>query len=258
MKEIAAEKLVKSARDYLLSFPSVTRLMLDAHLTDWKRRRHKTIRGIYLCMLQHATNRQSMPNVIGNVKRLAAVLYGFQPTKVRRAYPDHLSLLRAVVKAKTQTSGRIDAQNNRGLWVIFAKSALSCADFLSSFKAAEEFDDFVRRFYANEHSKLALPLLLQAELFGFGFALACDFLKESGYQEFVKPDTHLIDIAKAAGITQAESPYQVFKDVVRYCDRNGLTPYEFDKLLWLVGSGWFYLNKLQVPTSKVAFIKSLR
>lgn len=111
--------------------------------------------------------------------------------------------------------------------------------------------------YFNEHSKLALPLLLKEELFGFGFALACDFLKENGYSEFVKPDTHINDIATAIGITKATTDFGVFRDVVAYCKRNNLVPYEFDKLIWLVGSGSFYLNDLTVKTDKKTFVAHL-
>lgn len=257
MKPMAAHALVVSARQYLLSFPSVTPAMLDRHLTDWKTRRHKTLRGVYLCMLQHATNRQAMPNVIGKVSRLKPVLCGFDPRAVRKRYAsNHAALLEAIVRSKVHTAGKINAGNASSLWVVFAKSALSCADFLSAFKSAKEFNAFVGTFYVNEHSKLALPLLLEKELFGFGFALACDFLKESGYREFVKPDTHLTDLARAARITAPDaSPYRVFKDVVAYCQGAGLVPYEFDKLLWLVGSGKFYLDDVSVPTRKAQFIE---
>jgi hypothetical protein len=97
-------------------------------------------------------------------------------------------------------------------------------------------------------------LLLKEELFGFGFALACDFLKESGYNGFVKPDTHLNDICRAAGITTADKDFDVFKDVVAYCAEHDLVPYEFDKLIWLVGSGNFYLINRTVAADKGAFI----
>jgi hypothetical protein len=148
--------------------------------------------------------------------------------------------------------------NPLNAWVIYTKAITSCAQFLLSFKNAQEFHKFVSDFYTNEHTKLALPLLLKEEIFGFGFALACDFLKENGYPEFIKPDTNLKYIVKEVGITKAKTDYGIFKEVVAYCTKNGLVPYEFDKLLWLIGSGNFYLEGLSVPTNKRDFIKHLR
>ena len=36
-----------------------------------------------------------------------------------------------------------------------------------------------------------LALLLKNEIHGYGFALACDFLKENYSPEYAKPDTHI-------------------------------------------------------------------
>jgi hypothetical protein len=113
-------------------------------------------------------------------------------------------------------------------------------------------------FNFNEHSKLALPLLLKEEIFGFGFALACDFLKENGYKGYLKPDTHINDICRALGITEATNDFGVFKDAVAYCETNSLVPYEFDKLLWLIGSGHFYQSKILVPVDKEVFIRRMQ
>ncbi|BDX18097.1 hypothetical protein MFKK_09070 [Halopseudomonas aestusnigri] len=100
-------------------------------------------------------------------------------------------------------------------------------------------------------------MLLKEEIFGFGFALACDFLKETGYPDFVKPDTHINDISRGLGITDAKNDFGVFKDLEAYCQRIDMLPYEVDKLFWLVGSGRFYLNNLKVNTSKWDFIKNI-
>lgn len=71
----------------------------------------------------------------------------------------------------------------------------------------------------------------------------------------MKPDTHLNDICRAVGITVAETDFGVFKDVIAYCNKYNLVPYEFDKLIWLVGSGDFYKSKVMIKTSKQDFIK---
>jgi hypothetical protein len=57
------------------------------------------------------------------------------------------------------------------------------------------------------------------------------------------------------GITDGKTDYRVFKDVVAYCMQNGLVPSEFDKLLWLIGSGRFYRDGVQVRTSKAESLR---
>ena len=151
----------------------------------------------------------------------------------------------------------MEKSNNKSYWVIYCKAILSIAKFLSSYKSIDEFDKFVEGFYLNEHSRLSLPLLLKQELFGFGFALACDFLKEHGYPEFIKPDTHINDIFKGLGLTKATTDFEVFKDVLAYCKRINVLPYEVDKLFWLVGSGNFYLYDIEIKSSKNKFLEQI-
>jgi hypothetical protein len=246
--------LLRNARTYLMSFDGVTSEVLDAHLQNWQRLRKDSLAGIYRSLLHHAKNRQAMPNTIGDVARLQGVFFGFDPIQVAARYETYEEILEQIVAQNVPVAGRIDPSNKRSHWVIYAKSALSAARFLRAFPTAKAFHDFVQSFYVNHYSRLALPLLLQEEIFGFGFALACDFLKESGYNGFVKPDTHLNDICRAAEITRATTDFGVFKDVVAYCTEHDLVPYEFDKLIWLVGSGNLYLSSRTLPTNKNIFI----
>ncbi|MBN1833466.1 MAG: hypothetical protein JW896_15280 [Deltaproteobacteria bacterium] len=228
------------AGDYLLSLEGVTEEMIDAHLSDWKNRKPRNISGLFRAFLLHAQNRQGMPNSIGNIDKLGFLLFDFQPRKVADSYTSWENLFDALTESGYKPPGPLDKGNPKSYWVIYCKSIISIANFLASYQNMDEFNTFVAGFLTNEFSRLALPLLLKEELFGFGFALACDFFKEIGYTEFVKPDTHLNDIARGLGISQAQTDFGIFKDVEAYCKRIGKLPYEVDKLFWLVGSGRFY------------------
>ncbi len=225
-----ASKLIAAGREYLLAQPGVTERILDDHLTSWRRQKKHTLGEIFRSMLEGAKNRGAMPNYIGDIANLESILFEFNPEQVVRSYSSWRDVCSAIRRRRLKLPASMDENNPRNCWVIYARAIISCAQFLAAFKSAEDFHKFVEGFYINEHSKLALPLLLEKELFGFGFALACDFLKENGYPEFVKPDTHIKDIARGVGITCAETDYAVFKDVVAYCTENKLVPYEFDKL----------------------------
>jgi hypothetical protein len=253
-----AKTLFSEGRRYLLAQPGITAPILDDHLTLWRKGKKNTIEALFRSMADHAKNRGGMVNFIGDVDVLSGVLFDFQPRKVTDQYATWRDLFDEIRQRKIKVPSKMVPNNPRNSWVIYTKSILSCAQFLSSFRTAQEFHAFVASFGVNEHSKLALPLLLKEELFGFGFALACDFLKENGYPNFIKPDRHVKDIATGVGITQSKTDYGVFKDVVAYCAKDDVVPYEFDKLLYLIGSGNFYLNGLSVPTNKWEFIRSIR
>lgn len=65
---------------------------------------------------------------------------------------------------------------------------------MAQFTSAEDFCAWVDLFDYDDKTRPALPLLLQSEVYGFGLALACDFLKELGYLNFAKPDVHLTNL----------------------------------------------------------------
>jgi hypothetical protein len=84
-------------------------------------------------------------------------------------------------------------------------------------------------------------MLLDTEIVGFGFPLACDFLKGLGYENFSKPDVHVKEIFEGIGLCPyGSSDYEVFKAVARVARNAGVTPYNVDKLFWLIGSWYFY------------------
>ena len=89
-------------------------------------------------------------------------------------------------------------------------------------------------------------MLLDREIHGLGFALACDFLKELGFLEFCKPDVHLKKILSGLGLSESDEDYLIFKSIVRIAKHNGKKPYEIDKLFWLIGSGYFHFDGIQI------------
>ena len=245
------------AKEYLLSFDNVTNEMIDAQLNAWKHKKHDDIQSLFKSFLHHAKNRQSMPNSIGDIEKLKSTLFNFNHLKIIATYKTWDVLFDSIKKSKYKPPGRMVKNNNKSHWVIFCKSIISISEFLSSYQSMEEFEDFVNGFLTNEQSKLALPLLLKEEIFGFGFALACDFLKENVSPEFIKPDTHINYIAQKLGITSSNKNYHIFKDVEAYCNRIQVLPYEVDKLFWLVGSGNFYLSDIKVRASKIVFVSTI-
>lgn len=244
--------------------------ILDNHLgcKQWENRKPKNMPKLFKAFLHHAKNRQSMPNTIGNIENLSEVLFHFDHVKVNNQYTKWERIFEAIYKNHPSIAVQMDEAKKRkegkrvgvSHWESYCKSIISIAEFLSPYKTLDEFRDFVKSFIINKHTKHTLPLVFEKEIHGYGFALACDFLKENICRDFVKPDTHLNDIARELNITPKNNKdnYQIFKDVMTYCELIGEEPYVVDKVFWLIGSGNFYLSEIRIHSSKNEFIKQVQ
>ena len=243
------------AIDYLLTFDGITKDVLDEYTNKekWKSRKPNDMKELFKRFLHHAKNKQGMPNSIGNVGKLSEILFNFNHNKIIAEYRTWEDVFDAIQDSNYRPPGRMEKYNNRSYWVQYCKSIMSIANFISNYKNLDEWNEFVNGFLTNEQSKLALPLLLKEEIDGFGFALACDFIKESVSPQFVKPDVHINWIALKLGITQSTKDYQIFKDVELYCNEINELPYAVDKIFWLVGSGNFHLHDIKIKCSREEF-----
>ncbi len=234
-----------AAQDYLLSFDGVDEEAINSHLYEYNARHNQinSLNDVYRGFLESARSGRHMPNVIDNINALREHLFDFDPNSIIQEYQNDYAML----FARIAPPGTENIPHNS--WVKFCKSAISSANFLSQFNSFNDFSGFVNSFTANPLSRIGLPLLLKEEIFGFGFALACDFIKENLSPEYIKPDTHIIDIFKGIGLSrQIASDYEIFKDAIRFSEIINKEPYVIDKLFWLIGSGKFYLNDFRINT----------
>ncbi len=226
----------------------------------------KTLNGVYERALSTLCNRQGMRNNIKferstqlhkNEKQstqlkeeiqkrsnqIKGLLFDFDPAEIKKEYGKEKGLysLIDVFNTKLSLKKKIDVQKDRQ-WREFCEGVISIAVFLSEFQDKKAFDAFVNDFQRNKYSREALPMLLDKEISGFGFALACDFLKEVGYDGYPKPDVHLMDVFQKSGLCK-RNDYDVFKTIIEVAGTVGKTPYEVDKRIWLVCSGNFYYDK---------------
>lgn len=221
----------------------------------------RTIADVFLRLLVSARNRSMMATVIPQslVDSLGPVLYGFDPAKVIQRFTSANDLLNTIIR-ELRPGGKLRRAPG-GLWPLFARATLSGARFLNQFANGAEFLAWVQTFDDDPRKRAALPLLLSQEINGFGFALACDFLKELGFLNFAKPDVHVKAIVKGLKLSSdTANDYAVFKAVVRIAAHSGTTPYDVDKLFWLVGSGYFYHHpsigrKGRIATNRNRFIR---
>ena len=226
-----------------------------------------SIPKIYERILESAQNANMKSGVIGRaiggIKNLSHVLFRFDPEKVLRRYDNDWEKLLDDIERKIHPTGKI-RRTNRSIWPQYCRTILSGAEFISQFVSAADFFEWVDFFDQDNRARPSLPMLLSREISGFGFALGCDFLKEMGYVNFPKPDVHLRDIFQGIGLcVEKPDDYILFKSIIRVSLHAQVTPYDADKIFWLIGSGYFYDdpqigNNGRIGSNKKEFVEKTK
>jgi hypothetical protein len=257
------------AKDFLLQSGAgkgVTPELIGKYL-HFSAPRSDTLAGLYEHILESAQSANMKAGVIGGsiggVGNLGRVLCDFEPSQVLEKYQSDWEAVLDDVVAELKPRGTI-RRTPRSIWPRYCRTILSSAKFLVQFDSANYFFTFVDFFDKDERARAALPLLLEKEIEGFGFALACDFVMGLGYENFSKPDVHIKDIFQGLGLCPwGSSDYEVFKAVARVARNAGVTPYSVDRLFWLIGSGYLHGephigNEGKIRGRKKAFIEAAR
>lgn len=210
---------------------------------------------VYKRLLESLKNRQGFVNFIAKIESMDSILLDFSPNDIHLKYGNDWEKLFKDFEKIFGDKYKMDINNKRNSWVIFTKGVISGAKFLSNFKIVKDFDNFVHSFFYNEFTIASLPMLLEKEIFGLGFPLACDLLKELGYIQYGKSDVHLKDIFEQLHISEDVSDYEVFKKIVKIGLLVNQPPVIVDKIFWLIGSGRFYESDINIGKQKAEFVK---
>jgi len=241
-----------TARSYLSERTNIEKV--DELASDKTNPKLTKMSDIYCRLLDSLRNRQGMPRSISNISNLKEVLKGFSPLEVQETYGLDWQKLFTAIQTEVRPTSRMDINSPQNYWVVFTKGALDSAAFLSQFKDGNEFVNSVGLFAENEALVAGMPMVMTLEITGLGFALACDFLKESGWSQYAKPDTHTKKILKGCGFADG-TDYGTFKAIVTISKHVDQTPYNVDKVLWLIGSGKLYTINETFDTDRDEFIR---
>ena len=255
------------AKGYLpgLNITGVTQTLIEKYLNPLSLNPRPTSKEeLYQRLLGSAQNANMKAGVIGRaiggVDKLAPILYGFNPEAVLTRYEDDWEAVLDQIVKEIKPRGKI-RRTPRSIWPLYCQTILSAAAFINQFDKANQFFEWVDFFDRDVKARPSLPMLLDREIKGFGFALSCDFLKELGYVNFPKPDVHLHDIFTELGLCPLRvDDYQLFKAIIRLASNADVTPYAADKVFWLIGSGDFYADPKigSISSHKQEFIKFAR
>jgi len=250
------KKLYKAAYDFMKN--EIGQETLEDKLNHYRQYKAETMQDVFWHLVYSLTNKVGMRATIGDIDNLNAHLFCFDPHQTRAHYQDDWETLFKNVKNDYTPPGPMNINNKSSYWVLFCKGILSGAAFLSEFESINAFDEFVNSFTLNDISTAALPILIEQEVYGMGFPLACDFLKEIGYNNYAKPDTHTITILFETGAAKSRDIYEVFKTMVRMARVNKESPAVIDYLLWLIGSGKYVEENEKITRQKAAFIRLIQ
>jgi len=241
-------KCYQLAKDFLqqLNAVGVTPQLIDKYLNKTDYPKPTSLPEIYGCILHSAQNANMKATVIGKavggIDKLKPVLCNFEPTDILKKFPGGSEQVLDEIERQLKPAGKI-RRTRLSLWPKFCQTILSAAAFLTQFSDAKQFHAWVAFIAQDARTRAALPMLLAEEISGFGFALSCDFLKEMGYVDFGKPDVHIKDIFLALRLCTSRSDYHVHKAIIRVAEHAKVTPYNADKVFWLIGSGFFYSDR---------------
>jgi len=215
-----------------------------------------TMDEFYEHLLKSLKNRQFMPNAIGDLDALKSLLFDFSPKSVNEHYGVRWDQLFEDINKKIRPTSRMKKDVPQNSWVVFTKGALDGAAFLSKFESVEDFKTQVDQFAKSKTFCAGLPLLIKLEVTGFGFPLACDFLKDAGWSQYAKPDVHTKRILKAVGFSDG-TDYDTFKAMQLIAAHVGETAFSVDKHIWHIGSGKLKKNRFASKKTRDKFLKSL-
>lgn len=211
---------------------------------------------IFRRLLISGQNRHMMPRVIGFMQRkdcFEQALWGLKYVEIAKEYQianEHTEkelLLR--LKNYISEINNDSIENSRSLWRVYAKFIIKAALFMQKYPGKEVF--FTHKLPKN----FALHNDIMQGISGIGFTLACDFLKEIGF-DTAKPDLHILAFLNEMYTQQLEAkknnlrcilpkniPLEEAAAVETMNDlavQNQCSVYALDKLIWLCCSGNYY------------------
>lgn len=146
----------------------------------------------------------------------------------------------------------------------YAKTLLYSAIYVHSFNNKQEIINDLKVHYEDEEE--LIDYFRKQIPAGFRAALACDFLKEFDKSfDLPKPDTHLINTLNAFGIN-CEEVYEYINEMKNLTEninkslkaKEKLTVYKFDRMIYLVCSQNFFLDKKDRNSIKKIYWEKIR
>ena len=192
------------------------------------------MQDVFRHLISSLMSTKRIRETIADIESMSDLVFGFDITKMDLHHGDDWWRLFNEIKDKYQPSG-MDIDNPRNCWVIFCKGIISGVSFLCEIGTVEGFDAFVKGFWHDDMTMAGLPLLLQYEI-GCTFPMACQFLCNCGYPDFVEPNASIKKILFDTGVIESRDNYETFNSLIRIGRVNQERPAFVHRVFSLIGS----------------------
>lgn len=187
-------------------------------------------------------------------KHIKNVLCDFDCDKVNLKYKNWQELYAALTTNGLLDNGKKkDTTDKRTNWGKYAKGLYYGTEFLAKENGKEKIVVLCEEPTTTEELNKKIKELknIEKHIHGLGFALTCDWLKECGCTWLAKPDIH-IKIVCSAIDGKSETELMSDIDIIKFMFKlskeieqkySDVTAYKLDKIIWLICTGNFYLQK---------------
>jgi len=197
----------------------------------------KNLKEVYQCLLDALIFTRRMKNMIGPVETLSPFLFGFDPIKTHSHYGDQWEKINEKMNPQLGPFGSSEKDKREVYWELFCRGALSGSSFLTQLGSIKTFNAFIKSFQNDEKATAILPLLLQKVIHGLNFQMACIFLSNANYPEYIFPAPKVKALLKDIGIIESMDNYEALKTLTIISRINQKPLAQIHKLFWLIGNG---------------------
>lgn len=263
---------VKTCRQFLSDLAKNCDVSIDHYFVPNTSLKDLTLQKIFLQLISSAGNANMLKNVIDfsahrSVSRKDEILEAIVGVRnlssktfsddVYRLYLERILTVKLDEALQRLRSTKLIKGKGERLWTRWLQSVQDSASYVLQFNSG---NDFVKQLSSIDSKFLfAGPISIKRKITGIGFALACDALKELGFTQYIKPDTHINDVFIKLNLAKEshsslDTQLNVFDAAIQLVQAynskqekgNQITAYELDKLIWLCCAGYFYKEKIRV------------
>lgn len=174
------------------------------------------------------------------------VMCGFDTKNAAIKYSNWTEIYDAMISADIFDNGI--RENKETNWEKYCRGLYDGLQFLTSGDGENKIKELVSA-PALTDAEIGKINVISNEIYGLGFALTCDWLKECGCVWLAKPDVHINGVIMHQKDVDRIKDKDVLHEMFSWAEivknsgtDSGATAYKLDKIIWLLCTGDFYLD----------------
>lgn len=230
---------------------------LNKHLSCIACPESDSLKDVYQHLLEALVFTRRMKEAIGPVKRISTFVFRFDPIKTQACYEDKWDTLYGRLQTGLNLKTCVQDNKPEACLESFCKGALSGAALLSQLGTIDTFKAFMGSLIKDEMAVAALPILLQKEVYGLGFPMACSFLYHAGYPDYISPAPKVKTLLKDIGAIESMDNYEALKALIMTARVNQEPVEHVHNMFLMISSGRLSENDAKDPGYRREFINHI-